>query len=627
MTATANGSVDPVGMVDADRAIAEIRAALEMLDAVIQVRLEERKGGPQHRPLSVEGGDEGIPPLERYDGAGPLAAAIGMADLTAPEALVLVAAIAPHVDERFNAAYGSLTDRDGVKGLTGEVARTLMARSFAGRLDATAMLGEHGALRASGLVSADSMAGWQAHSRPTPDWLRGYWACRPERPHATADFPARPLATVHTLADVVLPARARARLADLERRIEHRDTVAVQWGFARHHDNASGLVALFHGPPGTGKTMTAAAVAASAGLPAYVIDLSALVSKYIGETEKALSKVFERAERERCVLVFDEADAVFGSRTEVTDSHDRYANQEVSYLLARIESHPGVVILTTNLLGNIDTAFLRRIHVIVEFPTPGAVEREVLWQRVLPRDVPTSGDLGLAQLAERYRGHRCGDSRRGDRGGLPRRGQRRRRHQRAARGGNPASVRQGGQDGSRVTATATAAGRRSQASRERGAAATRAPDGTRGPFRARCRDSTVVPLTGVIAGGLEAVQAEWGLEGGDVVLTGRRPFLDVTGRAGFRPDGTLSGAVQMRAALKMLGLPLGEASWTVAGWTPDVPLDRARRAPARNNAARRPCWPASRGGVHRGASLVAAHGRHRDHRSTFPRTRCPRASR
>jgi hypothetical protein len=404
--ASADGEVPSVTAtaqeVDAATAVAELRRAMEALDAVIQLRLEERQGGVLQRPLAVDAEDEGIPALERYDGAGPLAAAIGMAGLGAQEALVLVAAVAPHLDERFAAAYGLLTDRPGPGGLTLDVARTLMARTFQGRLDAAAMLSEYGSLRATGLVTIVPPGDPAGVLTPEPGLVAWVLGMPPPRPQATAGFPARPLTTVHTLADVGLPARARARLGDLERRLVHRERVTADWGFARHHDNAGGLVALFHGPPGTGKTMTAAAVAASAGLPAYVVDLSALVSKYIGETEKALAAVFERAERERCVLVFDEADAVFGSRTEVADSHDRYANQEVSYLLARIESHPGVVILTTNLLGNIDTAFRRRIHVMVEFPEPGAPERALLWERVLPPGAPTAGDLSLTDLAERH---------------------------------------------------------------------------------------------------------------------------------------------------------------------------------------------------------------------------------
>lgn len=385
----------------------ELRNALDMLDAVIEIRLQERDGRHRHgspsewRPSDAPGA-EAIPDLSRYDGVGPLAVAIAMAGLTEAEALVLVAAIAPYIDERYCSVYGLLSERKGVDGLTGEVARTLVANSFGARLAANVMLGAHGALRSAGLLTLDppeDLAGRLVPERGLVAWVLGMPASAPQ---ATSDFPARPLTTVHTLDDVVLPARARQRIRELESRLQHRDKVVAEWGFGRHHDNASGLVALFHGAPGTGKTMTAAAIAASAGLPAYVVDLSALVSKYIGETEKALAKVFERAEREGFVLVFDEADAVFGSRTEVSDSHDRYANQEVSYLLTRIESHPGVVILTTNLLGNIDEAFRRRIHVLVEFTPPGLAERETLWSRALPPQTPVTSDLDLRGLAERY---------------------------------------------------------------------------------------------------------------------------------------------------------------------------------------------------------------------------------
>jgi len=383
-------------------AVAELRAAFEMLDALIQVRVEERRGGPAGRRLSIDDAGEGLPDRRRFAGVGPLAELIAMADLGDAEAMVLLAAVAPSADERFAVRYGALTDRPGVTAFTGEVARNLVARSFRGRLDATALLSAHGTLRAHGLLTLDPPGDLSGVLRPDPGlvaWLLGLPAAPPQ---ASADFPARPLTTVHTLADVVLPTAARARIDDLVTRIAHRDTVVEEWGFGAHHDNATGLIALFHGPPGTGKTMTAAAIAAAARLPAYLIDLSALVSKYIGETEKALAKVFDRAARDRCILVFDEADAIFGARTEVGDAHDRYANQEVSYLLSRVEQHPGIVILTTNLAANIDSAFQRRIHVMVEFPEPGPGERERLWSAVLPSRLPVGAGIGLADLAQRY---------------------------------------------------------------------------------------------------------------------------------------------------------------------------------------------------------------------------------
>jgi hypothetical protein len=382
--------------------ITELRAAFEMLDALIQVRIEERCGGPTRRPLGIEDAGEGLPDRGRLCGVGPLAETIAIADLSTAEAMVLIAAIAPYADERFCGLYGALTDRPGVTTLTGEVARTIVARSFHGRLDATAMLCAQGKLRALGMLTLDPPGDLCGILRPDSALLHWLLGLPEEAQTVSAEFPARLLRTVHTLADVVLPAPARARIEDLEARIAHRDTVVGEWGFGAHHDNATGLIALFHGPPGTGKTMTAAALAASAKLPAYLIDLSALVSKYIGETEKALAKVFDRASRERCILVFDEADAVFGSRTEVSDAHDRYANQEVSYLLSRVEQHPGIVILTTNLVANIDAAFLRRIHVVLEFPEPGPAERERLWAKVAPSQLPMDAGVELTALAHRY---------------------------------------------------------------------------------------------------------------------------------------------------------------------------------------------------------------------------------
>ena len=381
--------------------VGELRAALESLEAVIAVRREERRGGPAARALGLDGG-EGIPPAAHYAGQGPLAQVIAAAGLTAPEALALVAAVAPYIDEKFDALYADLTDRPGTTGLTGEVARTLMARTFDARLAATALLGAGAPLRSSGLITLDPPEDLSGRLRPDPAlvaWLLGVPAGPPS---PSSDFPARPLPTVHTLDDVVLSGPARRRVAELTDRIAHRDLVVDTWGYGRHHDNPAGLIALFHGPPGTGKTMTAAALARTVGLPAWVVDLSALVSKYIGETEKSLAKVFDRAVREPCILVFDEADAVFGKRTEVGDSHDRYANQEVSYLLSRVESHPGVVILTTNLLANIDDAFQRRIHLMVEFTDPGPAERSRLWHAVLPPELPLDDALDLDDLARRF---------------------------------------------------------------------------------------------------------------------------------------------------------------------------------------------------------------------------------
>ena len=161
------------------------------------------------------------------------------------------------------------------------------------------------------------------------------------------------------------------------------------------------MVALFAGPSGTGKTLAAEVIAADLGVEVYKVDLANMVSKYIGETEKNLSAIFDAAEASSVALFFDEADALLGRRSEVSDAHDRYANIEVAYLLQRLERYDGLAIMATNLLRNIDPAFLRRIHVIVEFPVPEAPERRRIRRRCLPPNAPLAEDLDLDVLADR----------------------------------------------------------------------------------------------------------------------------------------------------------------------------------------------------------------------------------
>jgi len=191
--------------------------------------------------------------------------------------------------------------------------------------------------------------------------------------------------------DLVLPEPQRQILREVAVHVRHRRTVHEDWGFAGRGSRGLGIGALFAGPSGTGKTMAAEVLAGELRLDLYRIDLSSVVSKYIGETEKNLRKVFDAAEEGGAVLLFDEADALFGKRSEVRDSHDRYANIEVSYLLQRMESYRGLAILTTNLKDALDTAFLRRLRFIVHFPFPDAAHRAEIWRRIFPRQTPTEG--------------------------------------------------------------------------------------------------------------------------------------------------------------------------------------------------------------------------------------------
>jgi SpoVK/Ycf46/Vps4 family AAA+-type ATPase len=199
------------------------------------------------------------------------------------------------------------------------------------------------------------------------------------------------------LDDVVLPTGSKHQLLRLVERFQQSDVVYGSWGFGTG-SHGCGVSALFAGPSGTGKTMAASAVANELGLELYRVDLAATISKYIGETEQNLARIFDSAERCGAMLLFDEADALFGKRSEVRDSHDRYANIEVSYLLQRIEQYTGVAVLTSNIKSALDHAFARRLSVIVDFPLPSAAERAEIWRRSLPSSAPTR-DLDPTQLA------------------------------------------------------------------------------------------------------------------------------------------------------------------------------------------------------------------------------------
>ena len=203
---------------------------------------------------------------------------------------------------------------------------------------------------------------------------------------------------VATWDELVLPRMQKQTLREIAVHVKQRAKVYEKWGFATKSSNGLGISALFAGSSGTGKTMAAEVLANELRLDLYRIDLSQVVSKYIGETEKNLRKVFDVAEEGGAILLFDEADALFGKRSEVRDSHDRYANIEVSYLLQRMEAYRGLAILTTNMKDAIDPAFLRRIRFIVQFPFPDVNQRVEIWQRICPANTPTEG-LDMQKLA------------------------------------------------------------------------------------------------------------------------------------------------------------------------------------------------------------------------------------
>jgi AAA+ superfamily predicted ATPase len=210
------------------------------------------------------------------------------------------------------------------------------------------------------------------------------WAACRSLSHGRLGKLATLLPCPFTWEDIVLPADTAAHLREIAAQTAHRITVYERWGFGKKRPLGRGVSALFAGPSGTGKTMAAQVLAAEMGVVLFRIDLASVVSKYIGETEKNLRQIFDEAERLNAVIFFDEADALFGKRTEVKDAHDRYANIEINYLLQRMEAYEGLAILATNRKGDLDPAFLRRLRFIVDFPMPGIEERKAIWRLALP---------------------------------------------------------------------------------------------------------------------------------------------------------------------------------------------------------------------------------------------------
>jgi len=219
-------------------------------------------------------------------------------------------------------------------------------------------------------------------------------------PKLSPDFPARLITTQMNWNDLVLRDKTMAEIKEIETWLKYNDKLLDIWKL--EGKIKPGYRVLFHGPSGTGKTLTACLLGKYTDRNVYRIDLSVVVSKYIGETEKNLSRLFDKADKKEWILFFDEADALFGKRTGVSDSHDKYANQEVSYLLQRIESHEGLIILASNMKSNLDSSFIRRFNSIIEFDNPDAAERLQLWKNYLPDFVENKTDIDLGEIARKY---------------------------------------------------------------------------------------------------------------------------------------------------------------------------------------------------------------------------------
>lgn len=336
------------------------------------------------------------------------------------ERAALVLALVPHLrprlldvfftrNETFDkpfAEFGGQRDpHTGAFWPTGETLVFLLAGDdlaarlvLAGLFDREHWLARHDVLRLG--ASETELPLLQRPLQLAPDALGLLTRGQAPRPAMSAAFPARHLETALTWDDLVLHPGTLAQVREIESWLRHGDTLLRDWGMAPKL--RPGLRALFYGPPGTGKTMTATLLGQATGREVYKVDLSLVVSKYIGETEKNLSRVFDAAQHKGWLLFFDEADALFGKRSETRDAHDRYANQEVSYLLQRIETFDGVAILASNQKDNIDPAFARRFESVIYFPLPRSEERLALWRQGFPAAVRLEATVDLAQIAARH---------------------------------------------------------------------------------------------------------------------------------------------------------------------------------------------------------------------------------
>ncbi|TDQ22715.1 ATP-binding protein [Tenacibaculum caenipelagi] len=220
------------------------------------------------------------------------------------------------------------------------------------------------------------------------------------KPQLSQDFPASLITTDLEWEDLVLQEKTLNDVKEIESWLAYKEILMNDWGMSSKIK--PGYRVLFCGAPGTGKTLTAGLLGKHTGKDVYRVDLSMVVSKYIGETEKNLSKLFDKSINKDWILFFDEADSIFGKRTNVRDAHDKYANQEVSYLLQRIETHPGLIILASNFKNNIDTAFTRRFNNIIEFEAPNYDERLMLWKNNLPKNIELEKEITIEELAKKF---------------------------------------------------------------------------------------------------------------------------------------------------------------------------------------------------------------------------------
>ena len=341
-------------------------------------------------------------------------------ELSIEERLIVLLSIVPHIRPQLldplmikNADLDrNFTEFGGVQGRnhagflpTGETALFLLAGDDLGKrmqvrhlMDSTHFFSSHGILgfRSAGASEPASSGQLQL----TTEYLDYFTSGRPTPPAFSEDFPAKKIVSRESWDDLVLKNQVMERIQELNAWFRHGEALMKDLGFERCM--RPGYRSLFYGPPGTGKTMTAALLASEAGRDIYRVDLSAVVSKWVGETSKNLAKVFDQAQNRNWILFFDEADALFTKRTQLKDAHDKYANQEVAFLLQRLEDFDGVVILATNLREQLDDAFTRRFDSIIHFPMPSKQERLRIWENSVEGRIELQDSVDLPEIAAKY---------------------------------------------------------------------------------------------------------------------------------------------------------------------------------------------------------------------------------
>lgn len=361
-----------------------------------------------------------IPMPELGDGDTVYAGVVSDWELGQFERLLLALALAPHLQpelldiffginqrtDRGFSEFGGVTDKafSGFLPTGQTVVFLLSANEPAWRQRAMALFSPQQRLMAEQVISLErtdaNLPRMSGILKLSEQWLHYFLTGEQVKPELSASFPAHALNTPLEWEDLVLDYRVMAQVEEIRAWLAHSQTLMEDWGLAKKVK--PGYRAAFYGPPGTGKTLTAALLAKSTGREVYRVDLSMIVSKYIGETEKNLSRVFDAAAYKDWILFFDEADALFGKRTVASTANDRHANQQTGYLLQKIEDFPGTVILATNLKANMDEAFTRRFQAMIHFMMPSAEQRLQLWQNAFRDICELAEDIDLAEVAEEY---------------------------------------------------------------------------------------------------------------------------------------------------------------------------------------------------------------------------------